>query len=113
MNTPSRFSTTQLRGNNMPITKNKVDETAPAPVSRKLDSLPAAEKHAPPAEKTYKGRDFDAEARGKVACAAFNAALSSPGLAGLQYATLDDFLKLVTAAADAAVSYTWRHQDGK
>lgn len=83
-----------------------VAQTAPAPVSRKLDTgTPAVEN-----KKSYQGRDFDAEARGKVACAAFNAALSSPGLAGLPFTNIDEFLAHVKKAADAAVAYTWEHQ---
>jgi hypothetical protein len=56
-------------------------------------------------------RDFTAEARGKVACACFNAALMSPGLA--MYATSkDEYLRIVTEAADKAVQYTWKNQQG-
>jgi hypothetical protein len=65
----------------------------------------------PAAEKAYKGRDFDAEAKGKVACAAFVAALQSPGLAQVGFSDVKGFLKLVEEAADAAVAYTWKHQD--
>lgn len=56
----------------------------------------------------YKPRDFDAEARGKVKCVMFEAALQSPALAGLQFNTIEEFLKLVEKAADAGVDYTWR-----
>lgn len=103
----------------MPIAKNgavaekpatvaapAVAQTAPAPVSRKLDTgTPVVE-----TKKSYQGRDFDAEARGKVACAAFNAALSSPGIAGLPFTNIDELLAHVKKAADAAVAYTWEHQ---
>ncbi len=57
------------------------------------------------------GRDFDAEARGKVACAAFNAALGSQGLATLPFKTVEEFLIHVRRAADAAVAYTWEKQN--
>lgn len=57
-----------------------------------------------------KGRDYKAEARGKVACAAFNAALSSPGLAGLGFTNYDEYMAFVKKAADASVAYTWAHQ---
>lgn len=86
--------------------KTDVAQTAPAPVSRKLDTgTPAVEN-----KKTYQGRDFDAEARGKVACVAFNAALASPGIAGLPFANFDEYIALVRKAADASVAYTWEKQ---
>lgn len=59
---------------------------------------------------SFQGRDYNAEARGKVACAAFNAALTSPGIAGLPFTNLDEYIALVTKAADASVAYTWSHQ---
>jgi hypothetical protein len=47
----------------------------------------------------FTGRDFDAEARGKVACASWAAALSSPALA--MYAlNKEDYLTLVETVAD-------------
>lgn len=47
----------------------------------------------------FSGRDFDAEARGKVACASWAAALSSPALA--MYAlNKEDYLTLVETVAD-------------
>ncbi len=57
---------------------------------------------------TYKQRDFDAEARGKVKCVMFEAALQSPAIAGLRIDSLEEFLKLVEKAADAGVAYTWK-----
>lgn len=58
------------------------------------------------------GRDFDAEARGKVACAAYRAALTSPGLA--MYATSkEEYFKLVQEAAEKATDFTWEHQRGR
>lgn len=93
----------------MPIAKSngavaeKPAEVETAPVARKLDTglVPETPK---------KGRDFDAEARGKVACAAFNAALMSPGIAGLGFTNIDELLAKVKQAADASVAYTWEHQ---
>lgn len=58
---------------------------------------------------TYGKRDFEAEARGKVACAAYTAALQSPGLA--MYATSkEEYLKIVAEAALAAIEFTWTNQ---
>lgn len=74
-----------------------------------LGGIPDAAK--PAAAKEYKGRDFDAEAKGKVACAAYVAALQSPGLAQIGFTDVKGFLKLVEEAADAAVAYTWKHQN--
>ena len=82
-----------------------VAQTAPAPVSRKLDTGVQTE-----TKKAFKERDFDAEARGKVACVAFNAALASPGIAGLPFTNIDEYLALVRKAADASVAYTWEKQ---
>jgi len=55
----------------------------------------------------YKQRDFDAEARGKTRCVQFEAALMSPAIAGMQFNTMDEYLKLVKQAADAGVAYTF------
>lgn len=57
---------------------------------------------------TYKQRDFDKEARGKVKCVMFEAALQSPAIAGLQFSTLEEYLVLVEKAANAGVEYTWK-----
>lgn len=98
----------------MPISKGTTEQTAavaqtaPAPVSRKLDTGVEAAQYD--ASKQYKGRDFEAEARGKVACVAFNAALASPGIAGLPFTNIDEYLALVRKAADASVAYTWEKQ---
>lgn len=56
----------------------------------------------------YKQRDFDAEARGKTRCVQFEAALMSPAIAGMQFNTMEDFLKLVKQAADAGVAYSFQ-----
>lgn len=82
-----------------------VAQTAPAPVARTLQTAPIEQP-----KKEFKGRDFDAEARGKVACVAFNAALASPGIAGLAFTNIDEYLALVRKAADASVAYTWEKQ---
>lgn len=84
---------------------NGVAQTAPAPVARTLNTTPVVENKKP-----YQGRDFDAEAKGKVACVAYNAALASPGIAGLSFTNIDEYLALVRKAADASVAYTWEHQ---
>lgn len=78
-------------------------QTPAAPVARKLDT-------GTNGRDDRKARDFDAEARGKVACVAFNAALASPGIAGLPFTNIDEYLALVKKAADASVAYTWEKQ---
>lgn len=104
----------------MPISKSNgavaqtpVGETAPAPVNatlaKRVLETPKAEENRKE-YKPYKERDFDAEARGKVACVAFNAALASPGIAGLPFANFDEYIALVRKAADASVAYTWEKQ---
>jgi len=60
------------------------------------------------AKPAYKARDYDAEAKGKVKCVMFEAALQSPAIAGLRFDDIEGFLKLVEKAADAGVAYTWR-----
>ncbi len=67
-------------------------------------SKPVAKAETGPA---YKVRDYDAEARGKVRCVMFEAALQSPAIAGLRFDDIEGFLKLVEQAADAGVKYTW------
>lgn len=104
----------------MPISKGsanqtaEVAQTAPAPVAATLGKrvleTPLATNGRDDTKKEYKGRDFDAEARGKVACVAFNAALSSPGIAGLPFTNFEEYIALVRKAADASVAYTWEKQ---
>lgn len=95
----------------MAITKtNGVAETAPAPVSTGLGKRVIDTGTDVEVKKPYQGRDFEAEARGKVACVAFNAALASPGIAGLSFTNIDEYLALVRKAADASVAYTWEKQ---
>ena len=55
----------------------------------------------------YKPRDFDKEARGKTRCVQFEAALMSPAIAGMQFNTMEEYLKLVRQAADAGVAYSF------
>lgn len=57
---------------------------------------------------TYKQRDFDKEARGKTRCVQFEAALMSPAIAGMQFNTMEEYLKLVKQAADAGVAYSFQ-----
>lgn len=96
--------------------QTSVAQTAPAPVASTLGlgkrvlETPLATNGRDDTRKEFKGRDYDAEARGKVACVAFNAALASPGIAGLQFTNIDEYLALVRKAADASVAYTWEKQ---
>lgn len=80
------------------------EKSETAPVTRKLNTGTETE------NTKSGGRDYNVEARGKVACAAFNAALSSPGLAGLGFTNYDEYMKFVKKAADESVAYTWEHQ---
>lgn len=59
------------------------------------------------AKPAYKQRDFDKEARGKTRCVQFEAALMSPAIAGMQFNTMEEYLKLVRQAADAGVAYSF------
>ena len=88
----------------MPIGKPSSDGTAV------VEGTPLTLPSSPSITSGYKGRDFEAEARGKVACVAFNAALASPGIAGLSFTNIDEYLALVRKAADASVAYTWEKQ---
>lgn len=62
---------------------------------------------AAPAAKSYAGRDFDKEARGKMRCVQFEAALMSPAIAGMKFDTMADYLKLCKEAADFGTAYTF------
>lgn len=63
-------------------------------------------------KKAVSGRDFDAEARGKVACAAYTAAVQSPGL--LQFSSnLDELKSNVQHFAEFIIAKTFEHQRGK
>lgn len=55
----------------------------------------------------YVQRDADATARGKTRCVQFEAALMSPAIAGMQFNTMEEYLKLVKQAADAGVAYSF------
>lgn len=83
-----------------------IDRLKAAAAGSTLDAKHRAEAALPKAQ--YKQRDFDAEARGKVKCVMFEAALQSPALAGLQFNTIEEYLALCVKAADAGVDYTWR-----
>lgn len=118
----------------MPLNKNGA--TAAAPVEAPKAAAPAAE--APKVETSSKKllgeaeknvvtnnegavtkrrgsseRDYEAETKGKVACVAFGDALGSPGVAQLPFKSIEEYLALVTRAADAMVEYTWKHQNQK
>lgn len=88
--------------------------TAPvesAPTRRELPTESAPTNGRDDRMKTsWKERDFEAEAHGKVACASYGAALMSPGLAVASYATTDEYLAAVRKAADEMVKYTWEKQ---
>ena len=56
----------------------------------------------------YKAREFDKQARGKTRCVQFEAALMSPAIAGMRFDTMEQYLKLVTEAAEAGVKYTFQ-----
>ncbi len=90
----------------MPMIKKSPESGITAAVERL--TAPAKEEKQYTAKVEYKQRDFDAEARGKVKCVMFEAALQSPAIAGLRFDTLEEFLKLVEKAADAGVAYTWK-----
>lgn len=99
----------------MGLIKDKIttDSGTAAAVSRLQTAKPAdllggQAKQSSPAEKAYKPRDYDAEARGKVKCVMFEAALQSPAIAGLKFKNIEEYLVLVEQAADAGVKYTWK-----
>jgi hypothetical protein len=65
-------------------------------------------KHLVQTATVVKGRDFDAEARGKTRCAAFGDALSSPSLANFSVGmSEEEFLQLVERVAERQVKYTF------
>lgn len=82
----------------LPKAEPKVETPKDEPVAERKVS------YAKPA-----GRDFDAEARGKVACASWAAALSSPALA--MYAlNKEDYLTLVETVADKMTKKVFEKQ---
>ena len=56
----------------------------------------------------YKQNSPDKVALGKVRFGCFNAALSSPAIAGMQFETMEEYLALVKQAADAGVTYSFQ-----
>lgn len=77
-----------------------------AAIARLKSSIKSGSTDVLPAK--YKQRDFDAEARGKTRCVQFEAALMSPAIAGMQFNTMEEYLKLVKQAADAGVAYSFQ-----
>lgn len=84
-----------------PKTETKVDSGTTAAVARLQKSA------TKDTGTSYSGRDFAAEARGKTRCVQFEAALMSPAIAGMKFKTIDEYLALVTKAADYGVAYTF------
>ncbi len=87
-----------------PATASAPDSGTAAAISRLKKTTETA---APAATKTYAGRDFDKEARGKTRCVQFEAALMSPAIAGMKFETMADYLKLCKEAADFGTAYTF------
>lgn len=73
---------------------------------------PAIEKLKPTPQPKSSGRDYDAEARGKVACAAYTAAIASPAIASFSKDE-EDFKKKVHEYAQLAIEATWKAQRGE
>lgn len=82
------------------------EASAPTVIPEDRKPVNVVNKTAPVAG-SIKQRDFASEARGKTRCVQFEAALMSPGLAGMQYASIEEFLKLVKQAAEAGVAFTF------
>lgn len=83
-----------------------VDSGTAAAVSR-LQKKTTEKPQAQTTDTKYAGRDFAAEARGKTRCVQFEAALMSPGIAGMKWETTEDYLALCAKAADYGVAYTF------
>lgn len=88
-----------------PKAETKVDSGTSAAVSRLQKS--AEKENGVGTNKSYTGRDFNAEARGKTRCVQFEAALMSPAIAGMKFKNIDEYLTLVAKAADYGLAYTF------
>lgn len=88
-----------------PEVKPAIESGTQAAIDRLKTVEPKAEVKAD--KPAYKQRDFDKEARGKTRCVQFEAALMSPAIAGMQFNTMEEYLKLVRQAADAGVAYSF------
>lgn len=85
-----------VKDDNSSVTPGSVVPTTPSPVP------------------TYRGRDFDAEARGKVASNAYAAAMMSPAIASiLGPGSLEDLHKLIDANVAYVTAKVWEAQGGK
>jgi len=84
-----------------------VESGLEAAVSRLQTAKPAETN-----QKAYKPYE-DPSARGKTRCAQFEAAMTSPGLAGLKFNTLEEFLAICHRAADYGTAYTFNELDPK
>ena len=92
----------------MGLVKKKV---APKAIENGTSAAITRLKTAKPAKKAnpkYKQNNPDKVALGKVRFGCFNAALSSPAIAGMQFETTEEYLVLVKQAADAGVAYSFQ-----
>lgn len=96
------------KGTSTPVAEpeTKVESGTQAAIDR-LKTAPKSETTKAIEKPAYKQRDFDKEARGKTRCVQFEAALMSPAIAGMQFNTMEEYLKLVRQAADAGVAYSF------
>ncbi len=94
------------------VEESKKESGIDAAINRLSTASPSALVTGPfePFTKSYKPRDFDAEARGKTRCVQWEAAVMSPSLAGMKWKTTEDFLKHVKQIADAGVAYTFNEK---
>lgn len=95
-------------------TKSKTKTTASKTVESGSNAVIARLKTAKPAangtkaKPKFKLNNSDKVALGKTRCVQFQSALESPAIAGMQFNTMDEYLKLVEQAADAGVTYSFQ-----
>ena len=73
-----------------------------------IKRLKTAKSAANGTKKKFVLKDQNKTALGKVRFGCFNAALSSPAIAGMQFNTMEEYLILVGKAADAGVEYSFQ-----
>ncbi len=88
------------------VASKKAENGTNAAISRLKSAKPAG--NGAKAKPKFKLRDADKVALGKTRCVQFQSALESPAIAGMQFTTMDEYIALVTQAADAGVAYSFQ-----
>lgn len=91
----------------MAMIRNSEPVAVPQPIAEPVKLVEPKEPYVKPA-----GRDYGAEARGKVTFGAYQAAIQSPGVLSFS-ASIEEFDKNIEKYAQLIIKKTWEAQNGK